>query len=412
MNKQATKEETLPDGWRWVKLGDVCKQDRQIVEPYTKDSESLPYYSLEHIESETGRMSKNDIGQIEDVGKSITFRFDNRHVLYGKLRPYLNKVALPNFAGRCTTEMIPLLPNHNVERTVLAWILRKQETVDFAMQEKTGSRMPRANMNSLLSLEVPLPPLPEQKRIATILKEQMAAVENARAAAQTRLETIKALPAAFLRQIFPQPDQPLPEGWLWVKLGDVCDFIRGVTFDKSEVSPFSDEGRVPILRAGNIGRKIDTINDLVWVPNQNVTSDQFVRVGDSVICMSSGSASVVGKTALVDCEWRGSVGAFCGIIRPSNHTVDNFLNFWFQSRFFLDWRDEQARGANIQNLRFSQLANLAFLLPPLLDQKRIAAILKEQMAAVEKSRTAAEEELNTINAIPAALLRRAFNGEL
>ena len=210
----------------------------------------------------------------------------------------------------------------------------------------------------------------------------------------------------------PLAARQLPQGWRWVKLGEVCEFVRGVSFDKAEVSALPEDGRVPILRAGNIGRRLDTTNDLIWVPAGYVSQQQLLRVGDAAICMSSGSPDVVGKTAPVDEEWYGSVGAFCGIVRPTHQVMGDFVHSWFQSRRFLDWRDNQARGANIQNLRFSQLAKLELPLPPLPEQKRIAAILREQMVAVEKARAAAEAELQTINALPAALLRRAFNGEI
>ena len=58
------------------------------------------------------------------------------------------------------------------------------------------------------------------------------------------------------------------------------------------------------------------------------------------------------------------------------------------------------------------LKSLEIFLPPLSEQRRIAGVLREQMAAVEKARAAADEEVNAINALPAALMRRAFNGEV
>ena len=78
--------------------------------------------------------------------------------------------------------------------------------------------MPRADLDSLLNLEIPFPPLTEQQRIAAVLREQMAAVEKARAAAQARLAAVKALPAAFLRQVF---DAPETAKWKKMRLGDV-----------------------------------------------------------------------------------------------------------------------------------------------------------------------------------------------
>src|SRR2546423_139844 len=97
---------SLPEGWKLLALADICMQDRRIVEPGSNAAETLPYLGLEDIESETGRIRWASLdGRTEQV-KSSTFAFDERHILYGKLRPYLNKVALPTFAGRCTTELI------------------------------------------------------------------------------------------------------------------------------------------------------------------------------------------------------------------------------------------------------------------------------------------------------------------
>ena len=195
-------EKPLPEGWQWMKLGEICIQDRQIIDPDSEQALSRPYLGLEHIESNTGKILIGDYKIDEDQGKSTTFVFNSSHVLYGKLRPYLNKVALPNFEGRCTTELIPLLPMDLVNRDFLAWLLRREETVQAAMQAKTGSRMPRADMDELLKLLIPLPPLPEQQRIAACLRQQMQDVEAARQAAEAQLKAINQLPAALLRQAF------------------------------------------------------------------------------------------------------------------------------------------------------------------------------------------------------------------
>ncbi|BAQ62907.1 type I restriction-modification system [Geminocystis sp. NIES-3708] len=192
----------LPDGWQWVKLGDICQEDKQIIEPKTNLWASLTYISLEHIESQTGKILKTPSESSEDKGISSTYAFNTSHVLYGKLRPYLNKVAIPNFSGRYTTELIPFIPKDGIDRVFLGWIFRRKETVERAMQGKTGSRMPRASISDLLKLEIPLPPIDEQKRIASILNEQMSTVENARKTAEAQLEAINQLPSALLRRAF------------------------------------------------------------------------------------------------------------------------------------------------------------------------------------------------------------------
>jgi len=171
----------LPEGWQWTRLSDICCQDRRIVEPRTPLAASLRYISLEHIESITGQILHLPSETITDKGMSTTFAFDARHVLYGKLRPYLNKVALPDFEGRCTTELIPLLPTANVSREFLAWLLRRPKTIEAAMQQKTGARMPRANMHHILALYVQVPTnIEEQRRIVAEAEARLSLIEQAK----------------------------------------------------------------------------------------------------------------------------------------------------------------------------------------------------------------------------------------
>ena len=123
-------------------------------------------------------------------------------LLGASARPYLNKVAMPDFAGRCTTELIPLVPTQ-VTRNYLLWILRRPESVSHAMRGKTGSRMPRTNMKDFMRMDIPLPQLEEQKRITAILDERMAMAEKARRAAEEMIDAVDALKNAILRELLP-----------------------------------------------------------------------------------------------------------------------------------------------------------------------------------------------------------------
>ena len=160
-----------------------------------------------------------------------------------------------------------------------------------------------------------------------------------------------------------------------VQLGDVCEFVRGVTFDKNEVTTKPEVGKIPILRAGNIGEELDVQNDLVWVPESVVGSEQLLRQNDIAICMSSGSSAVVGKTARAASNLHASVGSFCGIIRPKSADQAAYLSFFFRSPTFFKHRDAIARGANIQNLRFSQFEEIVLEIP--LEQERISGELEQ-----------------------------------
>src|SRR5687768_9149895 len=159
-----------------------------------------------------------------------------------------------------------------------------------------------------------------------------------------------------------------------VAFGEVCDFVRGVSFDGDDAIGVSKEGYVPILRAGNIGDELSVHDDLVWVPEKRVSREQYFQVGDIAICMASGSAKVLGKTAQLKENFVGSVGAFCGIIRPTKANP-NYIAYWLKSSDFMAWRDSQSNGVNIQNLRPNEIREIKIPLPPLTEQKRIASLL-------------------------------------
>lgn len=201
----------------------------------------------------------------------------------------------------------------------------------------------------------------------------------------------------------------LPKKWKAVNLSDLVDFIRGVSFNPADVKPQQAPDHVPILRAGNLGHGLDLSNDLIWVPKAYVSKEQMIKIGDIAVCMSSGSPSVVGKTAQLNQPWEGSVGAFCGIIRPKTQEIKKYLSYWFLSPNYLNWRDKQTRGANIQNLRFSEFSKIQLRLPPLSEQERIIKIVGNQFAAINCAHAAAEVQFEAAKTLPSAYLRAVFN---
>lgn len=197
-------------------------------------------------------------------------------------------------------------------------------------------------------------------------------------------------------------DSPLP--WPLVPLSAVARLIRGVSFSGEESHNSPRPEHLPVLRAGNIADRLITDSDLVWVPQARISVEQRLQVGDIAICMSSGSAAVVGKTAALESEWEGSIGAFCAIIRPSGYIEPRYLATYLRGAQFAQWRKNQAQGANIQNLRATELLLVSIPLPPLSEQQRIVQILQEA-EAIRRLNT--EAEAKTAKLVP-ALFEESF----
>ena len=182
-----------------ITIGDLCDEDRHGIDASAADFSTLRYLSMEHVEADTGRIIYNGDGSRLGDGESNCFRFDQRHVLYGKLRPYLNKVALPEFTGRCSTELVPLLPREGVCRDLVAILLRKPQTVAAAMKERTGARMPRARMQDLLGMTVTVPESPtDQLRLVNEHADQEQIVRRGLAVCASQAEALRAFRQALL----------------------------------------------------------------------------------------------------------------------------------------------------------------------------------------------------------------------
>jgi restriction endonuclease S subunit len=143
--------------WDVVKLGQEAAFDKRQGK-----HTGLPYVGLEQIQSQTGKF----IGSyLPTEVKSTTFKFDSNHVLYGRLRAYLNKYLVPDFEGHCSTEIFPLLPSSSLDRNYLAlWLSTKSNEIDATSH---GARMPRARMEEVLKFDIPLPPLKEQLQLVS-----------------------------------------------------------------------------------------------------------------------------------------------------------------------------------------------------------------------------------------------------
>ena len=186
--------------WKWVKLRDVLKEDRQTINPQNYPDREFFLITMDCIESDTGRLLKIVKCYGKEI-KSTKYVFNTKHILYGKLRPYLNKVYVPDREGICTTEFIPFVVI-NALREYVAFYLRKREVVDFAMRHITGTRQPRVIIDELLEYPIPLPPLEEQKNIVASLDKLSKITESLRKLQQSTEEELEQLVPAILDKAF------------------------------------------------------------------------------------------------------------------------------------------------------------------------------------------------------------------
>ena len=152
--------------WPMTCLGEVASLERKSLLPEEIET-GTSYLGLEHIESGGRILGYQRVGAGEL--QSNKFMFDPGTLLYGKLRPYLAKICIPDREGCCSTDILPIRPSQELDISYLKHVLLWKPYVDKANSLCSGANLPRISPSSLLGIEIPLPPLEEQRRIAAIL---------------------------------------------------------------------------------------------------------------------------------------------------------------------------------------------------------------------------------------------------
>jgi type I restriction enzyme S subunit len=321
-----------------------------------------------------------------------------------------NNRALLSVDGYIVSHLMALEPTDAVAPE---WVYHVMCQIDM-LRYSDNVGYPSLKQSVVEKIQIPLPPIVEQQRITALLREQMAAVERARVAAQDRIEAIKQLPLAYYRDAFGQslafsaspvtPTKPTRPGWRWHRLTDLARLATGHT--PSRYHPEYWTGEIPWVQLADI-RALDGKEVFDTCEHTNVLgieNSAAVLLPKGTVCMS--------RTA--------SVGFFAIMGRPMA-TSQDFVNWvcgpdldpWFLMHLLISCRRairDLGSGAVHQTIYFPTVESFNVCIPSLTEQQRTAELLREHMTAVRKARAGAEQEIQAIIAMPAALLRRAFNG--
>lgn len=156
-------------GWEITNFKEIASIDKKSIKAELIN-ENSNYIGLEHLESGTGKILKISSAKIAGL-KSNKYLFDDKCVLYGKLRPYLNKVALPNFKGVCSTDILPIIPiKDKSNKYFIKSLLSLDYYIKKATEQSTGANLPRISPKAIENFKVYSPPLDLQNQFADIVQ--------------------------------------------------------------------------------------------------------------------------------------------------------------------------------------------------------------------------------------------------
>ena len=190
------------EGWVETKLEEVCAITSVLVDPRNEVFLDLTHVGAGNIVSKTGVFVDLKTAREEEL-ISGKFIFDETMVLYSKIRPYLMKVARPDFKGLCSADMYPLSPIKNiVTRDYLFHLLLSKQFTDYAILGSARAGMPKVNREHLFEFKTWLPDVKIQKDIAAKLDDLHAETRRLESLYQRKIEELDALKKSLLEQAF------------------------------------------------------------------------------------------------------------------------------------------------------------------------------------------------------------------
>jgi type I restriction enzyme S subunit len=301
-----------------------------------------------------------------------------------------------------------LVPGPDVDSLFLYYSLL--QAVQALRELGSGATFSEVSKSQVEEFRVALPPLAEQKRIAAALAEQMAAVERARSAAEAQLKTAKALPASYLREVFCGTEA---ERWPRVPLGDAGEIVSGITLGRklseAKVRP------IAYLRVANVKDAYLDLSDVYTIEATDTEIDRLrLRDGD-LLLTEGGDPDKLGRGAC----WRGEIvecihqNHIFRVRFDPTQVLPGFVSAQVASQYgkaYFLANAKQTTGIATINQRV--LAAFSLMVPGLEEQGRVMTTLGDCTERAGRARQQTEEQMVAINSVPAALLRRAFSGDL
>lgn len=420
-NNLPTYVPQLKPHWKWVKLGDVCevktgKKDAN----HAKENGKYRFYTCakDYLWCDTKSFSGECLilpGNGANVGEVFYYN--------GEFEAYQRTYIL---------HKIKTLPKYLYYNMLLYWRKRNQD-------KQYGSATNYIRLNNFLSYDLVLPPLSEQKKIVEKIEELFSQLDSGVAALKKAKEQIRIYRQSVLASAFSgklvreasskqkavgktemlnasepkaeSKNNKLPDGWKWVKLGEIIDFIQYGTSDKAD----GDEKGIPVLRMGNIkDGKIDFSNLKYFNRNYKELNKYLLNDGD-LLFNRTNSAELVGKSAVYKKSHPKSIFASYLIRVKVNSALytPEFLNYFINSvygrKYIKSVVSQQVGQANVNG---TKLKNMDVPLIPLNLQHQILDEIEKRFSEADNLEKAIDESLAKAESLRQSILKQALEGKL
>jgi type I restriction enzyme S subunit len=401
----------VPENWCWVKLGAVITASKEKQDVF--DSETK-YVGLEHIEKDTGNISF----AVADGVKSTKSVFKCGDILYGKLRPYLNKHGIVDFDGVCSTDILVFNAIEGDNR-LYDFYFSLPHFIEYAVSNSKGINLPRVSEKVILEIPFPMSPQDEQSRIVARIESLFAKLDEAKEKIQEVLDGADLRRAAILHQAFTgkltekwrRENSVGDESWEFTNLGNICH-INPKKIDTTNLDDNMEVSFIPMADVSDIsgeviGNQTRTLGEVKkGFTNFNEGDVVFAKITP---CMENGKSAIIGK--LKNNVGYGTTEFY--VLRPKEVLYNRYVYHFVRSKFFRDKAKSNMTGAvGQQRVPKKFMQEYEINLPSMPEQQEIVRLLDNLLSREQSTVTACEEALTTIDTLKKSILARAFRGEL
>lgn len=399
----------VPENWCWTTLSCLVETSKEKTEDFS--DLNVKYVGLEHIEKDSGV-----VGHASAEGvKSLKNVFHPGQILYGKLRPYLNKHDVVDFDGVCSTDILVFNVRNTAVPQYVNYFLNQRSFIEYAVSNSKGINLPRVSETVVLEAVCPLPPLTEQQRIVDRIEYLFAKLDEAKEKAQSVLESFETRKAAILHKAFTgeltakwRAEHGVGmDTWKYCAFRELCeDIVRGGS-PRPAGSPEFYDGPIPFMKVADITR-----NNSPYVSSAEYSIKEAglkkTRMVSANTLLLTNSGATLGVPAICTFEttFNDGIAAFLGL--PED-TLLFYYYFWTSKTSDLRAIN---KGAAQPNLNTSIIGDVEIDVPSDPEKYEIVRILESLLTKEEQAKETAEAVLEKIDLLKKSILARAFRGEL
>jgi type I restriction enzyme S subunit len=384
----------FPPDWDRSSIGNVADLRGESVDPM--QFASLPCVGLEHLLPGENRVRR--FGSANEV-RSLKNRFHRNDVLYGKLRPYLDKGGLATFDGMCSTDILVLVPKPGlVDSAFLSFLIHTKEFLEHTRKTTSGVNHPRTSWDSIRKFTTAIPSVTEQKKIAAVLSTFQEAQEKTEAV----ISALKELKKAMMRHVFTHGPVPvsevdkvrlketeigvMPEDW---RVAPVESLMESVRYGSSMRSA-EGEGGVPILGIKNVVNGVVDIRNLNSVELTTGERERLsLRAGDILYVRTNATKENLGKCAIYrNAPSEAVFASYLIRVRTKEIIVPDFLYYFSNTHYGrqqLSGRANEAADGKY-NINTQTIKRMMVPLPDLSTQKSVVGALSSIDCSIDSER--------------------------